>query len=311
MITKRKVSSKNDMKKTHGTIPLYIMDEHNEAFYWWHRAHLEGSFDEPYDLFHIDAHDDMGRPESFRKSLYFPEDSLVRNPEYYRDFAATELDHGNFIIPAVLGRLVRNVYFIYPKWRKFKPQRKRYNVSSVFGEGKILKYGMKAVDKTDKRFLNALPDLVFYSYSMLDMNKIPCNKKVILDIDLDYFACRDSILNHFRYALAITPEQYRNRDAWLSDKTLAFAGLSFEFSEKNGQYFVHVAHKKGKEISHMPAMDEIVSEISAMIDILHSKKIRPMVVTIARSCISGYCPRDYMDEIEKELTRKLDKFLTG
>jgi hypothetical protein len=303
--------TKCDMRRSNARVPLYVVDEHNEAFYCWHKAHAEGCLNEPLDLFHVDAHDDMGRPGTFRSSLYAPSDSPDGNAEYYRDFANTELHNGNFIIPAVLGGLVRNVYFIYPKWRKFKPGRKRFNVSSVFGEGKIMKYGMKAEENMEGRMHKALPDFTSYSYCMRDIDGIPRNRRVILDIDLDYFACRDSIQNQFRYELAITAEQYRNRDALLSDKTLAFAGLSFEFLERDGGYAVQVAPALGKDVAHLPAKDEVTAEIGALVDALRARKIRPVVVTIARSCISGYCPADYVSMIERELTRKLEPFLAA
>jgi hypothetical protein len=299
------------MKRSREPIPIYAVDEHNQAFYFWHKAKAEGFRNGPLDLFHVDAHNDMGRPESFRKSLYVPTSTGAGSLEYYRDFAATELDNGNFIIPAVLAGLVHNVYFIYPKWRKFRPQRKRFNVSSVFGEGKVLKYGMKATDNSEAKLQKALPDMKSYRYSMLGVDRIPGNRRVILDIDLDYFACRDSILNQYRYKIGITAEQYREREAFLSDETLAFAGLRFDFSEEDGGYFVHVSHKPQKEVSHLPPEEEIVSEIRLLTDTLRSRRIRPAVVTIARSCVSGYCPGDYVSMIEEELIRQLVPFVEG
>lgn len=297
------------MKRSNGPIPVYIVDEHNEAFYYWQKAKYDGLIREPLDLFHIDAHDDMGRPQSFRSSIYSPKESANANPEYCRDFSHNELRNDNFIIPAVLSGVVRNVYFIYPRWRKFKPQRKRFNVSSVFGEGKILKYGMKAADNMEATALKALPDLKYYNFRMIDIDRIPQKREVILDIDLDYFACRDSILNHYRYDLEITEEQFHKREGFLSDRTIAFAGLSFNFLKKDNKYFVQVAHKKGKDVSHLPSKDEITSEIGKLINTLHSRKIRPIVVTISRSCISGYCPNDYVEGIETELNHQLKRFL--
>jgi len=297
------------MKRSNRPIPVYIVDEHNEAFYYWQKAKYDGLIREPLDLFHMDAHDDMGRPESFRESVYPPRESPDGHLEYYQDFAKKELHNGNFIIPAVLGGLVKNVYFIYPGWRKFKPKRKRFNVSSVFGEGKILKYGMKAADHMEEKLNKALPDLKYYNFRMIDIDRMPQKRKVILDIDLDYFACRDSILNHYCYDLEITEEQFHKREDFLSDRTIAFAGLSFNFLEKDNKYFVQVAHKKGKDVSHLPSKDEISAEINALMNTLHLRKIRPMVVTIARSCISGYCPGDYVGTVETELNHQLKRFL--
>jgi hypothetical protein len=297
------------MTTSNGSIPVYIFDEHNEAFYYWNKAKYEGFIKEPIDLFHVDAHDDMGRPESFQKSIYFPRELPDSKIEYYRDFANTDLNIGNFIVPAVLVGLIRNVYFIYPQWRKLKPHRKRLNVSSVFGEGKMLKYGMKPTENMEETSRKALPDLKYYNFSMMGIDKIPQNRKVILDIDLDYFACRDSVLNQYQYELEITPQQFHNREKFLGDRTLPFAAVKFTFVEQNGKLCVQVAHKQQKELSYLPSKDEISSEITTLMNTLSSRKIRPKMVTISRSSISGFCPKEYVELIETELSHKLKQFL--
>jgi hypothetical protein len=38
---------------------------------------------------------------------------------------------------------------------------------------------------------------------------------------------------------------------------------------------------------------------------MQSNRIKPQVITIARSNISGYCPVEYVEGIEKELIGKL------
>jgi len=263
---------------------------------------------QPLDLFHLDAHSDMGRPESFRRSLYAPTDDDL---EYHRDFANSELNNGSFIVPAVLAGLVKDVYFIYPEWRKYKPSRKRFSVASVFGEGKLIVHGKRTAEKMGDKLSKALPDLVNYEYSELPIANIPQNRRVILDIDLDYFACRDSIRNAFYYELAITAEQYHNREKLLSDMTLQFAGLSFEFKERSGGYAVRVRPRPTKEQAYLPTQTEISSQIFLLVNLLKEKKIQPAVVTIARSCISGYCPVEYVDSIETELIERLSLLLAS
>jgi hypothetical protein len=297
------------MKVIKQPVPVYIFDEHNEAFYYWYKAKSEGYLTEAADLFHVDAHDDMGRPEAFRNSIYCTVDSSNDRLEYYKKFAAIELHHGNFIIPAILAGLVRNVYFIYPAWRKYKPKRERFNVSSIFGEGKILKYGMKAEANMEEQMNKALPDLKDYLFRMTEINKIPPKRDVILDIDIDYFACRDSILNQYCYELEITPQQFQRKEEFLHDSTLKFASLDFTFLKRGNKCFVQVAHKKIKDASHLPSKDKIISEIKKTLNILSSKGIRPALVTITRSCVSGYCPKEYVELIEIELKQQLKYFL--
>ena len=287
-------------------IPIYVFDEHNEAFYFWHEAKKDGFLNEPTDLFHVDAHHDMGRPEPFQKSLYFPDDSPPNGYlNYFQDFARSELNIGNYIFPAVLCGLIRNVYFIFPPWRNCKTRRKKMNVCSVFGEGKILKYNLRIDKKPDPRIFRAYPDLTHFNFSMQEIEKIPQNRKMILDIDLDYFACSDTVTNRIRYELEITKDQFLQKEVFLQGNTLPFSGLEFGFAEKDERFYVAVGLKKVRDRSHLPDHEEIESEIGRVVDTFRSKKIRPVVITLCRSSVSGYCPKEYAQFIEQKLIERL------
>jgi len=291
--------------------PVYVFDEHNEAYYYWHKAKYDGYLNEPLDLYHIDAHSDMMQSESIQTSIYFPNDSQVGYLEYYENISKKELNIGNFIIPAILNGLVKNVYFIYPKWRKYKAKRKRNNISSMFGEGKIFKHCLTINKNTNPRLFQVLPDFKHYNYSFTPIDSVPKARKVILDIDLDYFVCSDSNLSHMIFELEITKQQFHKQEMFLQDETLKFAGLDFRFIEKDERFYARIAAKRGNDESksYLPSKPEIVSEIDRLITALKVRKIRPLVVTISRSCISGFCPKDYAEFIETELLQRLRFFL--
>ncbi len=248
----------------------------------------------------------MGRQRIFRNSIYSP--AGLEALSYFEKFSKEELNIQNFIYPAILNGLVRNVYFFFPEWRKFKSARTTIQVGSVFGEGKIIKYPtwlnrnahQAAVDK-------ALPDLKKFSFLSRPIDQMPRKRQVILDIDLDYFACRDSVQNNWEYRLEITSEQYRRKEAFLKDKTIRFSGLEFTFKKNKRQPVVIIAFRKIPEKAYKPDFDEIRKNLDILIRTLSERAIRPAVITLCRSRISGYCPAEYVRFIEDDLEKKLAK----
>ena len=292
--------------KANPCVPIEIFDEHNQAFYCWHMARHDGRIDKPIDLLHVDAHSDMGTPERLQASLFFPAETDDSYQEYYRSLADNELSIDNFIVPAVLNRIIKSVYFIPPKWRKMKSQRKQLNVASAFGEGYVLKHNLKAEQGHEQRISAAYPDLTEFTFFVINVEKIPKNREVILDIDLDYFACVDSIANAMQYELEITRRQFESKDRFFKEnRNLQYSLLEFHFFERNGRYYAKIGRKKGKDISYLPPVTDIEAEIARVVDTLRDKNVRPALITICRSCVSGFCPPDYGTLVENKLLQSL------
>ncbi len=290
-------------------IPTYLFDEHNEAYYFWHRAHHEGYFNKALDIFHVDAHNDMAKLQKLQNSLYWKEadddDYLAR----YHKIAYREMSIANFIIPAVLNNLVRNIYFIYPGWRKFARKQTRTNVATAFGEGNVLKHGINVPDSEKTKLEFTYPDLTEYGYVMTDVERIPGNRNVILDIDLDYFACTDSITNRMSFELLITADQYQNREKFIDENpALRYSSLEIGFEKRAEAFVATVQFKKLDDKEHLPTESEIKREVDKLCQTLVDKSIQPAVITICRSCISGYCPPDYFQMIEDYVLQKLQSW---
>jgi len=286
-------------------VPIYCFNEHNEAFYYWHKFRIENDCHLALDLVHVDAHEDMARPSSFSESLYPADQHQALMLEYYYQFATRQLRIGNFIYPAVLSGAIKNVHFVYPKWRDFKPLRRFFSVSSAFGEGKIIKYGLPFRKNGNPLLKKSFPDLKRFMFQCGEAKHLPHNRTVILDIDLDYFACCDSISNNVSLELEISSSQYANRELFLQNKSLPFSGLQFTFSKRGDQCYAQIELRKIPDAGHRPSDHEIEEEIDSLIATLIRKKIKPAAITICRSCDSGYCPSSAGQFIEPLLTQKL------
>jgi len=251
----------------------------------------------------------MGVPPTLTESLYIQNRSNTDSVEFYQRFASKQLTIDNFIVPAILSGVVRNVYFVYPKWRKFKPFRKKQSIASAFGEGKVLKPGVKINQKNRMQLQKAYPDLTSFYYITGPAEQLPKKRRVILDIDLDYFACRDSITNQMSYELEVTREQFDQKDLFFQNKNLPYSGIVVTFSQRDNRCFARIEPRKIPEQIHFPPLEEIEREIDSLIRILIEKQNKPVLVTVCRSCDSGYCPREKADFIEPILMKKLKQLI--
>lgn len=287
-------------------LPTYVFNEHNEAYYFWQKARYDGHLNDALDIFHVDAHSDMGTLKRLSNTLYWTKKAQGDYLGHYHQIAYQGMDIANFIIPAVLNGIIKNIYFICPDWRKCKRSVRKSNVATAFGAGKVFKHNIKIKESEKAKILFAYPDLKEYSYIRTDIGRVPARRKVILDIDLDYFACTDSVTNRMSYELAITEDQYQNRNKFIEEnKSLQYSGLEIEFKKYQCNYVAIVRFKKGDDRDHFPTKAEIKREVDKLVTVLKIKNIRPAVITICRSSISGYCPPQYFQMIEDYLLKQL------
>jgi hypothetical protein len=83
--------------------PVYIFDNHNHAFYFWHLERNRGHINDGALLIHVDQHKDSRKPEIFLS----PEES--RDNERVFKYTNSILNVGNFIPPARHTGLIHKV----------------------------------------------------------------------------------------------------------------------------------------------------------------------------------------------------------
>lgn len=141
---------------------------------------------------------------------------------------------------------------------------------------------------------------------MRTIDQIPSNRKVVLDIDLDYFSCSGNPNELEEIYVEITKDEYSN---FINDKyhRLHFSGIGkIETLVKEDKYFYvinnyHEIYPQDEKVDE----DILNKRIDLFIELLHQKNITPLVVNICRSRHSGYTPKDQWEFIEKNIVTGL------
>jgi len=84
-------------------IPLYLVDNHNHAHYFWYLARSQGLISDGARVYHIDAHADMRDPW-----VYLSKSESYDMQKVF-DYTNFTLNVGNFIVPAMREWLVGEV----------------------------------------------------------------------------------------------------------------------------------------------------------------------------------------------------------
>lgn len=132
---------------------LYLFDNHNHAYYFWHKAKSQGVISDNNILYHVDEHSDMRRPE---KILSKEDSNDLQKVFCYTNF---DLNVGNYIIPAIETWLIQEVIQIRNEHNLFE-----YDFGYQHSRDIILNLDLDFFE----------PELDFIDYDL--------KKKVILDI---------------------------------------------------------------------------------------------------------------------------------
>lgn len=103
---------KNLIELQGARVPTYIMDNHNHAYYFWHKTFSEGKIHSWATLIHIDQHTDLSIPlemPRMNNETWIMKDWAL---EEIADYTNTVLTIADFIIPALASWLVSEALMI-------------------------------------------------------------------------------------------------------------------------------------------------------------------------------------------------------
>ena len=278
-------------------IPAYCMEEHHEAFYYWHLAVDQGYLEkENNTLFHIDHHDDLecgGYFHDFTRRIESLKDC--------REFTYNELGIADFIVPAIyegLFSVMYNMKKVTPALfiKKEKLIRRTGSCCLTIGDYLPFVHGKFRQEKDE-----AYRFFTYYEGSLTETQK---PENVALDIDLDYFCWDDSLQKAGPKRLEITKEAY---DAFRENPYHPLRILPrklLQVQEQEGSFYI--CYTEPPTVQKEADEERIRKRVARFSDWLKTQEWKPRLVTICRSVHSGYLPPDKAEFVETLVREALE-----
>jgi hypothetical protein len=274
-------------------IEVFVVEEHNEAFFVWNYARQKGLIpDRLNTLLHVDYHADMHLP-----LLETSITKLDENLANALSFAQNQLSISDFILPAVYQGLFNEIYWMHQD-RKMPDKEQHLNVFSHQGDG----HNLFVTDN----FLQAgifNPDRRCAVFRQIDHNdSISPSGRIILDIDLDYFGCDTG--SGETWEVEVAEDEYRRFFGEPRHRLRMKFGGKIQAQTRDGKhFFVYRPNPLHNQPSLEP--DKIAERIDRFVDWLEKNKITPALIDICRSRFSGYAPATQWRQMEEHLLERL------
>lgn len=314
------------------SIPLYRMEEHNEAYYYWNLFIEKGYIGKSGNyLLHVDHHDDMeggGYDWDFTRSDVssdispdvlsdvssdiLPEVSSDILPDVSSDISleeARELAYGrlgiaDFIIPAIYQGIFSEVHVVKSLVRK--PMVLEEQFVKCIGGCELIRGKMIPFLHASWRGRADSP-YRFFTWREGGFEPITIERDLVLDIDLDYFCWDDSLKSVPPKRMEITEQAYQEfvQNPYHPFRILPKRLLRAE-EEAGGYYLVYEEHIPRKE---PPARERILKRMDKLLGWFVECGLEPKAIDICRSRCSGYLPAGVHPWLEEEFIQKLRKMM--
>ncbi|WPQ65541.1 UPF0489 family protein [Chitinophaga sancti] len=277
-------------------IPLFIIEEHHEAFYVWNYAAQQQLIPASHNsLLHVDEHSDMSAGR-FKRTIY----ALNGHLEDIRKYTYSELRIDTFLSAAIVKGLIDKLCWVKQTHNGSTGEEIPMYVSSYNNEGKKLSIArMPAADE------NAPIHPFVFSRALV--HEMPSMPNLLLDIDLDFFSCAGNPYRQQLLSIEVSQEQY---DEYTSNP---YHMLNYHFTrisadkKDNKCYFIINDYDEIYLDTTYVSEDVIRERIALFVSELQNKSITPNLITICRSRHSGYTPADQWEFIETMLITELNK----
>lgn len=278
-------------------IPVYCMEEHHEAFYYWGLAAEKGDINSKGNiLFHVDHHDDLecgGYRRDFTKTFI--------DIEERKRFTYEELGIADFIVPAIYEGMFSKMYNMKSVMRKEFREQERYvkrigTNALTMGEYVPFLHGTYRKEKKE--------EYQFFTYSEGSLSPTGELHNVVLDIDLDYFCWDDSLKTVPTKQIEITSEAY---EEYMKNPYHPFRILPrrlIKAREQDGHYFL--IYEEPEVYEKEVDVEKITKRIERFMLWLREVEMSPKIITICRSAKSGYLPTPYAELVEKLVKNGLE-----
>ena len=297
-------------------IPIFLMDEHRDAYYLWHRMIDRGDIPAKGGyLLHVDHHDDL-------ESAGYNWD-LTQMPQNAREalaFTDQCLGIADFIIPAVWEGTFGTVH-ILKELVPVEITQTEESVSLMKGSRQILVHNAQQTGKESAgtgsgQTFGSAPWLIRRDRER-DENQVkfvlrrgglePWDRYpesgLVLDVDLDYFCWDDSLSSVPPQQIEITKQAY---EEFRSDRNHPFrilASSGFAVKEEDGRHWLYLQQFYPPE--PLPDDETVCRRMDRLLSYFARVGLKPCAIDICRSNRSGYLPAAKAQYVEETFIKKL------